>query len=274
MNAAHEKLMKKKTQKPTPAIRIGHDDRLFVLTGAGISAESGLATFRGAGGLWHGHRVEEVACPEAWERDPELVWNFYSMRRKGALAVKPNPAHRALAELERRLGERFFLCTQNIDHLHERAGSKRLVHMHGELFQSRCESCASEPFDDENLYQSLADIPRCRCGARIRPNIVWFGETILHLPQIVRELERCTILLAVGTSGLVQPAASFVHWAGTQDEPGSTGIRTYYVGPEEPANAFAFTDIFLGKAGKLLPRLFEVSEVQDSRVRGKRMRSP
>lgn len=272
MNAAHEKLMKKKTQKPTPAIRIGHDDRLFVLTGAGISAESGLATFRGAGGLWHGHRVEEVACPEAWERDPELVWNFYSMRRKGALAVKPNPAHLALAELERRLGERFFLCTQNVDHLHERAGSKRLVHMHGELFQSRCESCASEPFDDENLYQSLADIPRCRCGARIRPNIVWFGETILHLPQIVRELERCTILLAVGTSGLVQPAASFVHWAGTL--PGSAGIRTYYVGPEEPANAFAFTDIFLGKAGKLLPRLFEVSEVQDSRVRGKRMRSP
>jgi NAD-dependent deacetylase len=261
--------MKKKAHKRTPAIRIGHDDRLFVLTGAGVSAESGLATFRGPGGLWHGHRVEDVACPEAWERDPELVWNFYSMRRKRAGAVKPNPAHLALAELEHRLGERFFLCTQNVDHLHERAGSKRLVHMHGELFQSRCESCDGEPFADENLYASLADIPRCRCGARIRPNIVWFGEAILHLPLIARELERCTVLLVVGTSGLVQPAASFVHWAGTL--PGSVAIRTYYVGPEEPANASAFTDIFLGKAGELLPRLFEV---QDSRVRGKLRRSP
>jgi NAD-dependent deacetylase len=251
--------MKKKTQrKRTPAIQLGPDDRIFVLTGAGISAESGLATFRGAGGLWHGHRVEEVACPEAWERDPELVWNFYSMRRKGALAVKPNAAHLALAELEHRLGERFFLCTQNVDHLHERAGSKRLVHMHGELFQSRCESCDRESFDDEKLYERLADIPRCRCGARIRPNIVWFGEVIMHLPLIARELERCTVLLVVGTSGLVQPAASFVHWAGAGDGPESAGIRTYYVGPEEPANASAFTDIFLGKAGELLPRLLAV----------------
>jgi NAD-dependent deacetylase len=263
--------MKKHAQKKrVPAIRIGPEDRLFVLTGAGISAESGLATFRGTGGLWHGHRVEEVASPEAWERDPELVWNFYSMRRKGALAVMPNPAHLALAELEHRLGERFFLCTQNVDHLHERAGSKRLVHMHGELFQSRCESCDREPFDDENLYESLADIPRCSCGARIRPNIVWFGEAILHLSPLVRELERCTVLLAVGTSGLVQPAASFVHWAGTRDGPGSAGIRTYYVGPEEPANASAFTEIFPGKAGKLLPGLFQI---QDSNASGKQVRS-
>ncbi len=178
------------------------------------------------------------------------------MRRKGAQGVKPNAAHLALAELERRLGERFFLCTQNVDHLHERAGSKRLVHMHGELFQSRCESCDREPFDDEKLYERLADIPRCCCGARIRPNIVWFGEVIMHLPFIARELERCTVLLVVGTSGLVQPAASFVHWAGTG--PGSTAIRTYYVGPEEPANASAFTDIFLGKAGELLPHLLAV----------------
>ncbi len=261
--------MKKKAQKRTPAIRIGHDDRLFVLTGAGISAESGLATFRGAGGLWHGHRVEEVASPEAWERDPELVWNFYSMRRKGALAVKPNPAHLALAELEHRLGERFFLCTQNVDHLHERAGSKRLVHMHGELFQSRCESCDGEPFDDENLYESLADIPRCRCGARIRPNIVWFGEAILHLPLIVRELERCTVLL-VGWHLRASATRSQLCALGRHPAGRSVGIRTYYVGPEEPANAFAFTDIFLGKAGELLPGLFAT---QESRVRQKRRRS-
>jgi NAD-dependent deacetylase len=263
--------MKNKVKKQTLAIRIGRDDQLFVLTGAGISAESGLATFRGDGGLWQGHRVEEVASPEAWERDPELVWNFYSMRRKRALAVEPNPAHLALAELERKLGERFFLCTQNVDHLHERAGSKRLVHMHGELFQSRCENCDSAPFVDENSYESLAEIPRCRCGARIRPNIVWFGEAILHLPRIVQELERCTVLLAVGTSGLVQPAASFVHWAGAQTGPESAEIRTYYVGPEEPANASAFTNIFLGKAGELLPRLFKV---QDSATGSKRARFP
>jgi NAD-dependent deacetylase len=259
--------MKKKAQKRTPVIRLGSDDRLFVLTGAGISAESGLATFRGDDGLWHGYRVEEVACPEAWQRDPELVWNFYSMRRKGALAAEPNPAHLALAELERRLGKRFFLCTQNVDNLHERAGSKRLVHMHGELLQSRCESCDRKPFEDGNLYESLADIPRCRCGARIRPNIVWFGEVTFHLPLIMRELERCTVLLVVGTSGLVQPAASFVHWASTISGPESTAIRTYYIGPEEPANADAFTKIFLGKAGKLLPGLFQV---QAPRVPAKR----
>ncbi len=278
--------MTKKAQEQTPAIQIGGDDRLFVLTGAGVSAESGLATFRGAGGLWHGHRVEDVASPEAWERDPELVWNFYSMRRKRASTVRPNPAHRALARLEHELGERFFLCTQNVDRLHERAGSKRLVHMHGELFQSRCESCDREPFADENLYESLAAIPRCRCGARIRPNIVWFGETILHLPRIVQALERCTVLLAVGTSGLVQPAASFVHWAGSnrasscadvahdgqsRERAGGAGIRTYYVGPEKPANSSAFTDIFPGKAGELLPGLFKM---QDSGTVGKVREKP
>jgi NAD-dependent protein deacetylase/lipoamidase len=271
-----KKVMTKKAQEQTPAIQIGSDDRLFVLTGAGVSAESGLATFRGAGGLWHGHHVEDVASPEAWERDPELVWTFYSMRRKKASTVRPNPAHRALARLERELGERFFLCTQNVDRLHERAGSKRLVHMHGELFQSRCESCGSEPFADENVYESLAAIPRCCCGARIRPNIVWFGEAILHLPRIVQELERCTVLLAVGTSGLVQPAASFVHWAGSRERAGGAGIRTYYVGPEKPANSSAFTDIFSGNAGELLPGLFKVQDfkVEDSGTVGKVREEP
>jgi NAD-dependent deacetylase len=196
------------------------------------------------------------------------------MRRKKGSTVRPNPAHRALAQLERELGERFFLCTQNVDRLHEAAGSRRLAHMHGELFQSRCESCDSEPFADENVYESLAAIPRCRCGARIRPNIVWFGEAIFHLPRIAQELQRCTVLLAVGTSGLVQPAASFVQWVGSRPpscadvahdgqsrgRAGGAGIRTYYVGPEKPANSSAFTDIFLGKAGELLPSLFKVQD--------------
>ena len=126
-------------------IAIRGDDRVFVLTGAGISAESGLATFRGSNGLWEGERVEEVASPRGWKRDPERVWRFYSQRRKAAAGAVPNPAHLALASLERSLGERFFLCTQNVDDLHERAGSRNLVHMHGELFKSRCDRCAAKP---------------------------------------------------------------------------------------------------------------------------------
>ena len=122
-------------------MQLSPHDRLFVLTGAGISAESGLATFRGSGGLWNGYRAEEVATPEAWEADPELVWRFYSMRRRDALAAQPNPAHRALARVEKKLGDRFYLCTQNVDDLHERAGSRRMHHMHGTLFQSRCVRC-------------------------------------------------------------------------------------------------------------------------------------
>src|ERR1700723_3072919 len=133
-------------------------DRLFVLTGAGISAESGLSPFRGSGGLWNGYRVEEVATPEAWQADPELVWRFYSMRRRDALASTPNAGHTALAQIEERLGERFYLCTQNVDDLHERAGSRRVHHMHGTLFQSRCVRCEI-PFADLAIYENAADLP-------------------------------------------------------------------------------------------------------------------
>jgi NAD-dependent deacetylase len=234
-------------------IVIGGDDRVFVLTGAGISAESGLATFRGADGLWEGHRVEEVATPEAWERDPEQVWRFYSMRRKAAAAANPNLAHLALAELERKLGERYFLCTQNVDDLHERAGSRNLVHMHGELFSSRCDQCMRAAFADRRLYESTAEHVRCECGGQIRPNIVWFGEVPFHMEQIFAELHRCTVMLVVGTSGMVQPAASFVHMANERYR-----VRTYYVGPVHPANATAFTDAFAGKAGEVLPQLFRL----------------
>ena len=140
-------------------IIVGPEDRVFVLTGAGVSAESGLKTFRDQGGLWEGHRVEDVATPEAWEDDAARVWRFYSMRRRDARRAEPNPAHIAMAALEAQLGDRFFLCTQNVDDLHERAGSKRVLHMHGELFESRCENsstedtrgCAAPPFRDEKL---------------------------------------------------------------------------------------------------------------------------
>jgi NAD-dependent deacetylase len=230
-------------------MRIAPHDRLFVLTGAGISAESGLATFRGSGGLWNGYRVEEVATPEAWDADPELVWRFYSMRRRDAVAAQPNAAHIALAEIERRLDDRFYLCTQNVDDLHERSGSKRVHHMHGSLFQSRCTRC-KVPFPDAELYEAVAALPFCtRCGGPVRPHIVWFGEIPLGMEDIYRELHHAAILLVVGTSGSVYPAAGFVDVAHRR------GIRSIYVGPEEPLNAGAFDEILLGSAVQVLPAL-------------------
>src|ERR1700761_2839845 len=173
-------------------MKLTERDRLFVLTGAGISAESGLATFRGSGGLWNGYRVDQVATPEAWEADPAMVWNFYSMRRRDALAAQPNPAHLALAAIEQKMGDRFFLCTQNVDDLHERAGSVRVHHMHGTLFQSRCVAC-ERPFDDRALYETSAALPVCaECGAAVRPHIVWFGEMPLDLETIYSKLEQAT----------------------------------------------------------------------------------
>lgn len=248
--------------KTAQRIYIGTEERVFILTGAGVSAESGLKTFRDQGGLWEGHHVEEVATPEAWAESAERVWRFYSQRRRDARNAKPNPAHFALAELETKLGDRFFLVTQNVDDLHEKAGSQRLVHMHGELFASRCEfnplapgvgafACQREPFHDESLYESAEAIVRCDCGGRIRPHIVWFGEIPLEMDRIRREIDRATVMLVVGTSGAVYPAANFVRWAGPH-------VRKIYIGPEEPMNAHAFTDIVLGNAGAVLPGLIEV----------------
>lgn len=235
-------------------MRLSSNDRLFVLSGAGISAESGLATFRGAGGLWNGYRVEEVASPEAWRADPALVWAFYSMRRRDAMAAQPNAGHRALAELEAKLGSRFYLCTQNVDDLHERAGTKRVHHMHGTLFQSRCVLCET-PFPDSDVYENASELPRCPdCGAAIRPHIVWFGEVPMDMESLYDELHRATVLLVVGTSGSVYPAAGFVHSAN------ESGARTIYVGPEEPLNAEAFDEIILAPATEALPKL--ASEVK------------
>lgn len=239
--------------RPEQVIRLSRTDRLFVLTGAGISAESGIPTFRDANGLWEGWRFEEVASPEAWARDPKLVWKFYSMRREGAATCKPNPAHIALAELEWKLGNRFFLCTQNVDNLHEQAGARRLVHMHGELFKSRCDTCSRPPFEDQKTYVTSV---QCECGGHIRPHIVWFGEVPLEMDRIMMELGRCTVMAVIGTSGVVHPAASFVHWARQKYFSGGTPVRSIYVGPEEPANSAAFDECFFGKAGELLPGLF------------------
>ncbi len=233
------------------AISISTSDRVFVLTGAGISAESGLPTFRAEDGLWAGYRIEDVCTPDAWRRDPAAVWAFYSARRESGQKARPNPAHIALAELESKLGDRFFLCTQNVDDLHERAGSMRLHHMHGELAKSRCErECGREPVKDRAIYSSLADVPRCSCGGRLRPHIVFFGEMPLEMDRIQREISKATVMIVVGTSGSVYPAASFVDWAR------QNGARAVYIGPEPPLNASAFTQIVEGKAGEIMPGLF------------------
>jgi NAD-dependent deacetylase len=235
------------------SISISPTDRVFVLTGAGISAESGLPTFRADDGLWAGNRIEDVCTPDAWSRNPELVWTFYSKRRVDARKALPNAAHCALAKLEQCLGERYFLCTQNVDDLHERAGSMRLLHMHGELAKSRCEDdCGQPPMEDHAEYSSLGEVGYCPCGGRLRPHIVFFGEMPLGMDRIEAEIRKATVMLVVGTSGSVYPAASFVHWAR------EAGARTVYIGPEHPLNASAFSQIVQGKAGEVLPGLFEV----------------
>ena len=170
------------------------------------------------------------------------------MRRRVASAAKPNPAHFALSKLQETLGDRFFLCTQNVDDLHEQAGSKLVFHMHGELFKSRCDSCSRQPFPDTNTYEPPIELLRCDCGGKIRPHICWFGEVPFELDRIFRALDECTVFMAVGTSGVVEPAASFVARV-------RGGTRTIYVGPEEPANASSFSKCYLGNAGDVLPEL-------------------
>jgi NAD-dependent deacetylase len=225
---------------------IGEADRVFVLTGAGISAESGIRTFRDAGGLWETYRFEEVASPEGWAAHPEAVWRFYAQRRAQAAGCAPNAAHLALAALERRLGDRLFLCTQNVDDLHEKGGSGRVHHMHGELFKTRCETCDRAPFADREAHVS---IPRCACGARLRPHIVWFGEVPFGLEAIAEALDRATIFVTIGSSGAVHPAAGFVSRVRGR-------ARTVYVGPERPDNAAAFDECLLGTATAVVPACF------------------
>jgi NAD-dependent deacetylase len=240
-------------------IVIGPRDRVFVLTGAGISAESGLPTFRAEDGLWAGYRVEDVCTPDAWQRNPAEVWAFYSARRESGWKAQPNAGHVALAELEAQLDDRFFLCTQNVDDLHERAGSKRLLHMHGELAKSRCEDeCGRPPVEDRAIYKNLAEVGHCACGDRLRPHIVFFGEIPLEMDRIEREIAKASMMMVIGTSGSVYPAANFVHWAR------QSGARTAYIGPERPLNASAFTTIVLGKAGEVLPGLFEVQQANQT----------
>jgi NAD-dependent protein deacetylase/lipoamidase len=219
----------------------------FVLTGAGISAESGIPVFQGTN--WRGHSHYELANIEAWQRDPKLVWEYYSDRRARARPARPNAAHFALARWAKERGS-LFLCTQNVDGLHEAAGSEDVVHIHGKLFESRCaEDCGRPAFADENEY-SADELPRCDCGALLRPNVCWFGEQPYQLHRIYGALESCEAFLAIGTSGSVEPVASFVTLLKQKPRP----AKTIFLGLTEPANARYFDEIHLGAAAEIVPR--------------------
>jgi NAD-dependent deacetylase len=226
--------------------------RIVILTGAGISAESGVKTFRDNDGLWENHRIEDVATPQAWLHDPELVWKFYQARRRQMNEVEPNPAHEALAKLESELDE-FTLITQNVDDLHERGGSKSVIHMHGRLQTLRCETSGQieHRMDGSDLEDEYAFCNCCAEPSRMRPDIVWFGEMPMHMEEIYTAVESCDVFIVVGSSGHVYPAAGMVHIAR------SVGAHAILVNYEMPVNGDDFDEVHLGKAGELLPDLVE-----------------
>jgi NAD-dependent deacetylase len=223
---------------------------IVILTGAGVSAESGLATFRGADGLWEGHRVEDVATPEAYRRDPALVHAFYDARRAKLGTVEPNAAHRALAELDSRWPGELLLITQNVDDLHERAGSKRLLHMHGELTSGWCLAC-DERFAWHSAMGEQAACPACHAEGQVRPDIVWFGEMPYEMERIDAALQACDLFVSIGTSGAVYPAAGFVQTARY------CGAKTLEMNLEPSLGSFMFDESRVGKAGELVPSWVE-----------------
>jgi NAD-dependent deacetylase len=227
---------------------------VFVLTGAGISAESGIPVFQGTS--WRGYSHYQLASIDAWRADPQLVWEYYSERRRRARDAKPNPAHLALAEFEQASAvEHCFVCTQNVDSLHEAAGSRELFHIHGKLFESRCAAdCGRPVFADHESYLER-ELPRCSCGALVRPNVCWFGEQPYHLDRVFQELERCDHFLAIGTSGSVEPVSSFVALLKRRRDRDKHAAKTIYLGLAEPANAAYFDEVHLGPASSLVPRV-------------------
>jgi NAD-dependent deacetylase len=243
-------------------MRLDLDSRshVLVLTGAGVSAESGVPTFRDAGGLWEGHDVTAVASPQGFAQDPLLVWRFYSERRAAMAGIAPNAAHRALVALEDQLGDRFLLATQNIDGLHAAAGSRRVVEMHGNLMRSRCTRCDRAPFADATAYKP-GTAPMCgQCRQRgvdsaLRPDVVWFGERLPpdaldRIEAFVQAAGRDLRFLSVGTSGLVYPAAGLV------DATRRVGGRSWCVNLDPPANVGEFDHVVLGPATRELAALF------------------
>ena len=223
--------------------------RLFVLTGAGISAESGLSTFRDKDGLWQRYPIEEVATISAYERNPARVLEFYNLRRANVRAAKPNAAHFALATLQAAWAERggeVAICTQNIDDLHEQAGSRAVIHMHGELNKARCHDCGDVTLADGELTQSMGCAACGRVGG-LRPHVVWFGETPLEMEAIYEALAGADLFVSIGTSGAVYPAAGFVSAAR------AAGVATMEINLEPSENAHMFDASRYGKASNTVP---------------------
>lgn len=219
--------------------------RIVVLTGAGISAESGIRTFRAVDGLWEDHRIEDVATPEGFAANRALVQTFYDERRRVARAAQPNAAHRALAELEARHPGEVAVVTQNIDDLHERAGSRRVLHIHGRLDRARCERCGTRM----PVTGDLSDEPPCpACGRRsLRPDVVWFGEAVHGLDEIFDAVSLCEEFWVIGTSGAVTPAASLVAVAA------EAGARTALLNLEAHEDTRLFDEVLLGPATETVP---------------------
>lgn len=220
--------------------------RVVILTGAGVSAESGLSTFRDPQGIWAKYDLNEVATPEGFAINPALVHSFYNARRAGLVGVSPNAAHLALARLEDALGEALTLVTQNVDDLHERGGSRRVVHMHGELRKARCEACGA-------VHRWTGDLsvetrcPDCKEDRFMRPHIVWFGEMPMRMDEISAAIDAADLFVSIGTSGNVYPAAGFV------GEARRRGVPCVELNLEPSENAFAFTDARYGRASEIVP---------------------
>ncbi|MDA9556125.1 NAD-dependent protein deacylase [Vibrio sp.] len=225
---------------------------IVILTGAGISAESGISTFRASDGLWESHRIEDVATPEGYERNPKLVQQFYNERRQALLAshIAPNAAHLALSKLERFLDGQVTIVTQNIDNLHERAGSRRVIHMHGELLKARCPQ-SNQVFSqhEDILIDDLCHC--CQIPAQLRPHVVWFGEMPIKVGEINSLLEECDLFLSIGTSGVVYPAAGFIHNAK------ASGAHTMEINLEPSAIESEFDEKRYGPASVEVSTLVE-----------------
>lgn len=220
--------------------------KIVILTGAGISAESGIQTFRDAGGLWEGHAVEQVATPEGFAADPVLVHRFYNLRRAALKTVQPNAAHEALGRLGREYSGEVTLVTQNVDDLHERGGSTDVIHMHGELLSAFCTACNHRWRQSEDLtVETLC--PACQTQGGPRPDIVWFGEMPYQMRRLEAAVESCTLFVSIGTSGAVYPAAGFVHMAKTY------GARTLELNLEPSQGSAAFDEARHGPATQLVP---------------------
>lgn len=232
----------------TVRLWLAESEQVAVLTGAGISQESGVPVFRGPGGLWRQHRPENLATPEAFSRDPALVWEWYNWRRSRVAQTRPNPGHLALAELEQRIAG-LVLITQNVDGLHDRAGSRRILKLHGDLWAVRCLDCGAEGISTDVPLEAIP--PRCGCGGLLRPGVVWFGEALPAdiLQKAMQASGQANLFLVVGTSAVVQPAASLPLLAKRN------GARVVEVNPEETPIS-SIVDVSLrGKSGDLLPLL-------------------